>query len=715
MTSVSFLPKSIFLFFLCVVIPFSFPCVCSESTPISIGVLLPLSGPEGQQLYHGLQLAQEQINAGGGIGGRPIELILRDTNTGDLMIYAKDLAQDPRIRVVIGPYTSDDLFQVAELFIQNQKVLISPTASSDEIYRAFAGTGAVWRTTANDGDITSVVLQQIKQNQGEKVALLTINSSYGNTFYDWIPYWAIESDVNITGNEVYSIPEDIPDAIERLCTQNPDYLIFVHSGSAIEIRSAIDTLEELNTSTHLFFIYPDVDNEGQIWERPDAETLQVLLDSGLWKLNNISSIPTTLPDKTLMLMSKTWDSEFSQEFKTVSSKDRADYVPEVYDALLIASAVMARFTAYPDKSPKNAAKTILSNNTGEILPRTVEGFQSAFTKIQEGKSPVLTGVTGPLTFKTQGTDRLVPWYETYRMEDGKVIPDPVSYQNITKSTEKSGLMENNSYISAPKNQTLATGEFWAVVGAFSRDWKNYRHQADALTMYQYLKEQGVPDDHIILLVFDDIPTDKQNKKPGEVYHTPREEEVRRQANPDFIGEMVNKQMLIDLLLGNPMQNEQSLLPSDSNAKVLIYLSSHGAQGGDLIFGDGSEQVSPEEFTLLIDTMGKKQRFSRMLVILESCFSGVIARSVKTPGVVVMSAAGEEETSKAAVYDSELSNWLSDEFTTELISLLRSSDSSLTLRHLYQQVYYHVRSSHPEISSGNTTIDIPAHLFFGGAI
>ena len=35
--------------------------------PIYIGVLLPLSGPEGQPLHDALELGVQQLNAGGGI------------------------------------------------------------------------------------------------------------------------------------------------------------------------------------------------------------------------------------------------------------------------------------------------------------------------------------------------------------------------------------------------------------------------------------------------------------------------------------------------------------------------------------------------------------------------------------------------------------------------------------------------------------------------
>lgn len=696
-----------------VVLVFAYGITSAGDSPIYIGVLLPLTGPEGLPLLDALHLGVNQINEGGGIGGRPVELILRDTRTGDLMSYAQDLAEDPRINVVIGPYSSDQLFQVSPLFVRNQKVLFSPAASSDEIYRAYAGTGSVWRTIANDGDIASVVLQQIKAHGGKKVALLTVNSSNGKTFYDWIPYWAIENGITITATEEYSSREEIPDAIRRINTQNPDYLIFVHSGSGSEIRSAITSLDEINASSHLYLLYPHVDENGLIWDRPDSETLQTLLDSRIWKLYNVSTMSTKLPNETLILMSKTWDPEFSNEFHAISKTEKPDFAPEVYDALLVGAEVMARCSAYPNKSPMNAAMSVLTNGSEDPVPRTNEGFQLAFNQILTGGSPVLTGATGPLTFMPEGTDRHAPWYETYRMEEGKIIEDPVPYQKQNKADNNLRLQGYSSDSLASTTMNLSSEDFWAVIGAFSRDWVNYRHQADALTLYQFLKQQDVPDDHIILLLYDDITEDKRNIKSGEVFHTPGTEEVRKQADPDYIGEQVNKQILIDVLSGTGINQDRPLLQSNKNSTVLVYLSSHGAPGGDLIFGDGSEWVSPQEFSSLIDKMAEEKKFKRMLVVLESCFSGAIAANVTTPGVVVLSAAAPDETSKSAIFDSELSSWLSDEFTAELISLLRTSDPSLTLGQLYQQLYYHIRSSHPGISKGDASLDIPANVFFGG--
>jgi hypothetical protein len=680
--------------------------------PVYIGVLLPLSGPDGQSYYDALTLARDQINAGGGIFGRPVEYVLRDTRTGDLMTYAQSLAKDKRVSVVIGPYTSADLFAIADLFIRYQKVLITPSASSDEIYRAYAKNWYVWRTIGNDGDVVPVVMDHIRKNDGQRVALLSVNSSYGKTFYDWIPYWAIEKGIVITGAEEFSSADEIPAAVRRLTQTAPDYLVFVDSGSVGEIVTVVDTLEEDNSSVRPYLIYPNIDEEGGLLERAEPDFLLFLLSSGLWRITDDSTMTTLLPDNTLILMNTEWDAGFSKEFAAISGSNQAGYIPEVYDAALISAMVMAQFTANPEKSPGNAAMRVLTQGDGDPVPRTPGGFQEAMQRIQNGDVPILTGATGPLTYKPDGLDRLVASHATYKIENGRIVTDPVSSTRTGKEDLDQRISGSAGDLPIAADDS-PPGEFWAVIGALTKDWNNYRHQADALTVYNLLKDRGVPDDRIVLLLYDDIPTDRKNTKPGEVYHIPGEKEVRKGAYPDYIGEEVTKDLLQAILSGTGSESESGMLRSDENATILLYLSAHGSPGGDLIGGERIDTITPTEIADLIEDMYQQKRFGRMLVVLESCFSGAVADAIHTPETVVLTASSADETSKAASYDPELSAWLSDEFTKELVSGLRNADGSLTLRKLYQQTYYNVRSSHPVISTGNELLDLPAVTFFGG--
>lgn len=705
----------VLIFLLCIM-----PVVVAGTTPdtskepVYIGVLLPLTGLQGTYLFEALQYGMDQINAGGGIGGRPLQLIFRDTRTGDLRLYAKELAADPRVQVVIGPYFADELFQIADLFVNTQKVLVSPTIGSDEGFRAFSGTGSFWRLSPNSRDVTSVIMQHLLSHQVKRIAILSPNTSAAQTFDDWIPFWAMDTGVEITGSLKYDSSNNISAALRELDTRNPDYIIFLYSGRNQDLITAVKVLQADNSSSHLYLVKPNVDENGEIQVTSDTGTLLEALSSGQWELQRSSTISVSLPDETLIYMSPPSDPSFGEEYSRFSGKKPLFFASETYDALLVSAKILARFNEKPGQSPMKAANFALLNQTLPQTPRTMQGVQAAFTMVQKGEVPVMTGATGPLTFVAEGTDRSSPWYQTYIIRNGVTTVDPIVYREINKTplapAKKSDISSSHNW----SGNVSESSDLWAVIGGLSRDWVNYRHQADALTMYQMLKEHGVPDDHIILMIYDDIPLDPHNTKPGEVYHVPKLEEVRRTAILDYSGEQVNQQNIEQILAGRSSQSDLPVLGSNENSTVLVYFASHGALGGLLIIGKGEEVITPGEMTGLVETMKENKKFGKMLLLLESCYSGATAKDITTPGVLVITAAGNNETSKSATYDLDLSNWISDEFTSKLTSIIRESGDTDSVRDLFAEIYPAVRSSHPGIYNMNNSFspDTPVSVFFG---
>jgi len=59
-----------------------------------------------------------------------------------------------------------------------------------------------------------------------------------------------------------------------------------------------------------------------------------------------------------------------------------------------------------------------------------------------------------------------------------------------------------------------TSDHWAVIVAGSMGYSNYRHQADTCHAYQVLKKNGIPEDQIIHLAYDDVANNSANPFPG---------------------------------------------------------------------------------------------------------------------------------------------------------------------------------------------------------
>lgn len=59
---------------------------------------------------------------------------------------------------------------------------------------------------------------------------------------------------------------------------------------------------------------------------------------------------------------------------------------------------------------------------------------------------------------------------------------------------------------------------WAVLVCTSTFWFNYRHVANVLSVYHIIKRLGIPDDHIIMMLGDDMACNPRNSLPATVYN-----------------------------------------------------------------------------------------------------------------------------------------------------------------------------------------------------
>lgn len=66
------------------------------------------------------------------------------------------------------------------------------------------------------------------------------------------------------------------------------------------------------------------------------------------------------------------------------------------------------------------------------------------------------------------------------------------------------------------NEVPNDGKIWVVLVAGSNGYYNYRHQADVCHAYQIVHKHGIPDENIIVMMYDDIANNKENPKKGEV-------------------------------------------------------------------------------------------------------------------------------------------------------------------------------------------------------
>ena len=107
-------------------------------TTIKLGVLLPVSGGAasvGLGIQDGIKLAVEEINAAGGVGGKRLEILVRDTQLKPdiASASAKELLTKEGVKIFVGPATSGESLAVSEFAKIEKVVNISPSAKTESL------------------------------------------------------------------------------------------------------------------------------------------------------------------------------------------------------------------------------------------------------------------------------------------------------------------------------------------------------------------------------------------------------------------------------------------------------------------------------------------------------------------------------------------------------------------------------------------------------
>jgi len=153
--------------------------------PARVGAIVSRSGAAssyGEQVARGFDLAVEQINAAGGVGGRKLELLYRDDSTNPEIGLAalRELVEHERVSTVLGAVSSTVTLRLAPYCERHRVVLISPSASAPQlteageyIFRAFPSDvleGASMADFARDLGLDRVAVLAVDNDYGESLA-----------------------------------------------------------------------------------------------------------------------------------------------------------------------------------------------------------------------------------------------------------------------------------------------------------------------------------------------------------------------------------------------------------------------------------------------------------------------------------------------------------------------------------------------------------------
>jgi branched-chain amino acid transport system substrate-binding protein len=163
----------------------SWPLAAGAAGTIKIGFPIPLSGPVavyGQPVLQGAQLAVSEINAKGGVLGRKLELVVRDSkaNADEAVRVSRELIIKDGVDFLVGTVTSAEAPAVSTVAKENQIVFIAPVAESTILTSPQNIHPYVFRTNSNtdvEGLASAIMMSRWKNVK--TVATIGPDYAYG--------------------------------------------------------------------------------------------------------------------------------------------------------------------------------------------------------------------------------------------------------------------------------------------------------------------------------------------------------------------------------------------------------------------------------------------------------------------------------------------------------------------------------------------------------
>jgi branched-chain amino acid transport system substrate-binding protein len=211
--------------------------------PIRIGALLAVTGPAaflGAPEARTLEMLTEQLNAAGGVDGRKIELVVKDTGGSPekAISFAKQLIDEEKVFAIFGPATSGETMAVKGIAEENGTLLIS-LAAAEVIVNPVAKH--VFKTAQKDSHAALKIFQRMKAMGITRVALLTSNTGFGKAGKEQIEKIAPENGVQIVASEVYDkAATDLTAEVTKVTAANPQAILnwSIEPAQSIVIKNA---------------------------------------------------------------------------------------------------------------------------------------------------------------------------------------------------------------------------------------------------------------------------------------------------------------------------------------------------------------------------------------------------------------------------------------------------------------------------------------------
>lgn len=601
-----------------------------------------------------------------------------DESTEDLSRLGEGLAARDDVYAVIGGLYSSDATTLASQLTRVGKTFFT-FATSEELVRAFASSGYLWALTETDITQCEVLLSKVVNYGGKSVALIAKdNDVYGKTFLDWFAFQAKE--LGLENKGVFAYDRSSLEEMSRQAMQSgADYVICVPS--------------EIDEIALMLNRYPILPRGGDF-----SEPRLLFSDTG-YGADVLSLHGEVVEGIEGVTFGADPESGFDVSYRIFFGIPPTVGEAQLYDACMLLAYAVWYQHLNPDVSLQKSLRAIVSGEELNMGSWTGEDMGLVVDALARGSSPYVRGASGQLRFDTKiFTNVLATTYYNYKVYNGQYIF--LDYNTSDGGNRTDATLAGWNWKASQMQEFEDSGSFtypahngnWALLVATSREWTNYRHQADVLAIYQQLKQAGYTDDRIILIAEDDIANAPSNLEPGIIRVMPGGSNVYENAVIDYKLSALSPDDILSILKGESSNRLPAVIASTENDNIFVFWSGHGVPGG-MCWDTDDFGMTGDRLSDAFREMYQNKTYRKLLMMVEACYSGGVMQQCEgIPGMLFVTAANGDETSKADIFNGEMRVWMTNRFTSTFVEQI-AENRAVSMRDLYYRLFINTVGSH----------------------